>query len=482
MSSIETHFSQSEDKILSINQAPYQPTWDSLQQHPVPQWFDDAKFGIYFHWGPYSVPAYDNEWYSRNMYIPGHKANEHHLATYGDLSEFGYKDFIPMFTAEHFDAEEWTDLFQKAGARFVGPVTEHADGYSMWDSQINPFNAAQTGPKRDIVAEMEKAVRARGLNFIATLHHKWLWAWYPTTDLTTDASDPAYASLYGPPTQREDFEDPKPDDAFCDTFVDKIKEVIDGYQPDLLYFDARLDTISERHRQDFVAYYYNKAAEWGREVAVTYKNEDLPEGAGIFDLERGRMSGLRDFKWLTDDSICWNSWADLHEPSYKSVKRLIDGLVDIVSKNGNLLLNIPPTADGRIPDPIRERLLGMGAWLDVNGEAIYGTRPWQAYGEGPTEVFEGHFSEKDNPDLTASDIRFTTKPDALYAIVMGWPEGALHIASLVPGTLPSERIGSVELLGLDGALEWSQDETGLTVEVPEIGANDHAYSFKITYA
>ena len=459
---------------------PYQPSWSSLQAHPNPAWFDDAKFGIYFHWGPYSVPAFDNEWYSRNMYIPGHVAHAHHVATYGPVDQFGYKDFIPLFTGEHFNAEEWTTLFRRAGARFVGPVTEHADGFSMWDSKVNSFNAARMGPKRDIVAEMARAVRAQGLNFIATLHHMWLWAWYPTTDPTTDASNRAYADLYGPPTQREDFQDPHPDDAFCDLFVAKIKEVVDAYHPDLLYFDARLDTISERHRLAFATDYYNQAAARGQQVAITYKNEDMAAGAGILDVERGRMRDLKPFKWLTDDSICWKSWAHLHEPEYKSPKRIIDGLVDIVSKNGNLLLNIPPTADGRIPDPVQARLLEIGAWLDLNGEAIYGTRPWTRYGEGPTEVFEGHFSEKENAEMTAADVRFTTKENALYAIVLGWPSGPLTIQSLTDPALPMQQIDAVHLLGVDDALSWSMDDRGLHVDLPNQAPCDHAVTLKLS--
>ncbi len=462
------------------NQTP--PEWTALQAHPVPAWFDDAKFGIYCHWGPYSVPAFDTEWYSRNMYIPGHKANLHHLETYGPVSQFGYKDFIPMFTAEHFDPDAWTDLFRRAGARYIGPVSEHADGFSMWDSRVNPFNAARMGPQRDVVGEMARAVREQGLHFLATFHHMWLWAWYPTTDPNADASDPAYADLYGPPTRPEDFQNPRPDEAFCDRFVAKIKEVVDAYQPDVMYFDSRLATISDRHRRAFIAYYYEQAEKWGREVTVTYKNEDLPPGVGILDVERGRMRDAKPFKWMTDDSICWRSWAHLHEPSYKSAKRIIDGLVDIVSKNGNLLLNVPPTADGRIPEPVQERLLEIGDWLAINGEAIYGTRPWRVYGEGPTEVHEGHFSEKENAEMTAADVRFTAKPDALYAIVMGWPGEQIRISSLTPERLPAAQIAGVELLGVEGSLPWQQTGDGFTVDLPrQAPPSPHAVTLKIAF-
>lgn len=338
------------------------------------------------------------------------------------------------------------------------------------------------GPKRNIVAEMEKAVRKQGMKFITTFHHMWLWAWFPTFDKALDTSDPAHAGLYGPFTQPSAFDEPQPDDAFCDLFVNKIKEVVDAYEPDLLWFDARMDTINEKHRQDFVAYYYNQAEKWGREVGITYKNEDLAAGSGILDVERGRMSGLRPFKWLTDDSICWKSWAHLHKPEYKSVKRLVDSLVDIVSKNGNLLLNIPPTADGRIPNPVRERLLGIGEWLQVNGEGIYGTRPFHTFGEGPTQVQEGHFSEKDNPDFTAADIRYTTKEKTIYAICMGWPTKEINLKSIQPQIVAPAQITSVKLLGTDDQLTWNLDDTGLTISPPQARPCEHAITFKISLA
>ncbi|KAA3664428.1 MAG: alpha-L-fucosidase [Chloroflexi bacterium] len=461
---------------------PYTLAWESLQQHPDPQWFDDGKFGIYFHWGPYSVPAFDNEWYSRNMYLEGHVAHEHHKSTYGPLSQFSYKEFIPMFTGEHFDADEWSDLFKRSGAKFAGPVAEHADGFAMWDTKYSPYHSVAMGPKRNIVAEMEKAVRKHGMKYITTFHHMWLWAWFPTFNKELDTSDPANAGLYGPFTEPGAFDEPQPDDAFCDLFINKIKEVVDAYEPDLLWFDARMDTISEKHRQDFVAHYYNQAEKWGREVGITYKNEDLAAGSGILDVERGRMSGLRPFKWLTDDSICWKSWANLHEPEYKSVKRLVDSLVDIVSKNGNLLLNIPPEANGRIPDPVRERLLGIGEWLKVNGEGIYGTRPFHTFGEGPTQVQEGHFSEKENADFTAADIRYTTKDKTIYAICMGWPTNEITLKSIQPQIVAPAQITSVELLGAADQLMWKLDDTGLTISPPNTRPSEHAITFKINLA
>jgi alpha-L-fucosidase len=459
----------------------YQPTWESLQSHPNPQWFDDAKFGIYFHWGPYSVPAFDTEWYSRNMYRPGRKDHEHHLATFGPLDKFGYKDFIPLFGAGHFNPDEWVDLFVRAGARFAGPVAEHADGFSMWDSRVNPWNAARMGPKRDVVGEMAKAVRKRGLHFIATFHHQWLWAWYPTFDPAVDASKPEFAGLYGPPVSPAAWNYKSqseliPNDAFCREWEAKVKEVIDRYQPELIYFDSRLGNIAERYRLDLVAYYYNHR----KQSVVTYKNKDLAEGSGILDLERGRMADLASFKWLTDDAMSWKSWCYIEDDDLKSPKRLIDELVDIVSKNGNLLLDIGPKADGTIPEPVRERLLAVGAWLRRNGEAIYGTRPWETFGEGPTQVKNGAFGEKNIADLTARDIRFTVKGKTLYAILMGWPGAEATIHSLAADrTLPCGPIARIDLVGADGPLKWSQNAQGLTVQMPAEKPGDYAFVLRI---
>ena len=464
--------------------APYAPTWDSLASHPVPGWLADAKFGIYYHWGPYSVPAFDNEWYSRNMYQQGTRAYAHHLATYGDLATFGYKDFVPRLTATHFDAGAWVDLFIEAGARFAGPVATHADGFVMWDSKVTRWNAAAMGPHRDTVGEMARAVRQRGLKFMASFHHCWLWGWYPTGDPAVDAGDPAYADLYGPSAPASAFHPtntPLPTPGFQGWWSALLEEAVDAYLPDLLYFDSRLTIIDEARRRDFVAYYYNKAAEAGREVTVTYKDQDLAPGSGVVDWERGRLEGLSPVLWQSEDAIDWHSWSHVSEPSYKSTKRLIDQLVDIVSKNGYFLLDITPTAEGEIPAPVQTRLRELGSWLRTNGEAIYGTRPWVVYGEGPTPVKSGHFGESAIPDLTAQDIRFTTGNGNLYAIAMGRPpDGVVNIASLATGAAGwPGGIGRVELVGSPGELTWTRDERGLAVHLPPAMPSAHALVLRI---
>ncbi|WP_282135398.1 alpha-L-fucosidase [Seonamhaeicola maritimus] len=483
----------------------YAADWESLKQHQTPDWFLDAKFGIYCHWGPYSVPAYETEWYAHWMYVnadnpearkgKAHKIYDYHVKTYGPLDKFGYKDFIPMFKAEKFDAAEWADLFEKAGAKFAGPVSEHADGFAMWDSQLTEWDAKDMGPKRDIMGELAEEIRKRDMKFIATFHRQWLFGWYPTWDETTDASDPKYAGLYGPklkkgdnkmPRSKHDIDNgvekyyPVADQTFNDDWLNRLKEIIDKYDPDLVWFDNKMDIVSEEHRKGFLQYYYNEAEKKGQEVVSTYKFYDFAEGSAVYDLERARMSEKKEFPWLTDDSIDWKAWCHISDPDYKSTNRLIDFLVDVVSKNGAVLLNITPRADGTIPEPVKERLLEMGQWLKVNGEAIYGTRTFEIYGEGDAKVVEGHLSERNNDDNTAKDIRFTTKGDTLYAIALDWPESnELVINSLKKGNnLLTKEIKSIDFIGGPQNLKFEVKEDGLHIQLPE-KTGDHAFSFKI---
>lgn len=474
-------------KPAELKEDKFTADWKSMKQFEVPEWFRDAKFGIYFHWGVYSVPAYETEWYSHYMYVPDHPIRKYHEETYGPLDEFGYKDFIPMFTAEKFDADQWAALFKAAGARFAGPVTEHADGFAMWDSELTQFDAMDMGPKRDIVGELEKAIRQEEMKFITTFHHTWLHGWYPTWDETLGTTDPENEDLYGPivPStawvMARENPVPMPDSAFNKRWHERIIEVIDKYQPDLIYFDNKLDLIDENVRLDFLSYYYNQAESWDKDVLVTYKFEDLKPWAGVLDLERARMSELKKFPWLTDDSVDWGSWCNVQNPDYKSTNRLVDFLVDVVSKNGCVLLNVTPTAEGEIPEGVKERLLEVGEWLKINGEAIYATRPWKIYGEGPTEVVEGHLSERENADNTAEDIRFTMNGNRIYAICLDIPTSKkITIRALSPeNALLLEEVKSVKLLGSDQEISWDVDEYGMTISLQEIPLLDYAISFRI---
>ena len=460
----------------------FELTWESLKGHEAaPEWFRDAKFGIYFHWGVYSVPAFGNEWYPRNMYIKTSREYKHHVAKYGDPTKLGYADFVPMFKAEKFDAEAWADLFAKAGARFAGPVAEHHDGFSMWASKLTPWNAKDMGPKRDIAGELAQAIRKRGMKFVVSFHHARnnLWEKQPgrwtghyefvKKDFPSLLDDPKRAILYGY----------MPREKFLELWLGKLKEVIDGYRPDLMWFDSWLDEIPDPVKMQYLAYYFNKAGEWGADVVVTRKQQDLPLELSVEDFEKGRLDRLADHAWLTDDTISKGSWCYTDNLQIKPLSEVLHVFIDIVSKNGCLLLNISPMADGTIPDNQRDVLLGMGAWLGRFGEAIYGTRPWVVFGEGPTKMGKsGHFVGTVN--YTPQDIRFTTKGDVLYAIFLGAPKGAATIASLAKGSgLFAGEAKAVSLLGHEGRLEYTQDDKGLHVTFPAKLPDELAVVLKI---
>lgn len=422
--------------------------WTSLGRHnEAPEWFRDAKFGIYFHWGVYSVPAFGSEWYPRNMHRKDSEVYEHHLQTYGDPSEFSYHDFVPKFKAEHFNAKQLADLFKKAGARFAGPVAEHHDGFSMWASKLNPWNAKERGPKRDIVGEMEKAIRRNGMRFITSFHHafnnqhpidRYPTGYYPRVEgWPTASDDPELRVLYGN----------LPRDEFLALWKGKLTEVVDNYMPDIIWFDFVLGDIPEDVRKEFLAYYLNRADEQGKEVVITYKGNDLPREVGVEDFEKGRLDHLTDYTWLTDDTISWGSWCYTQDLQIKSAETIVHALIDIVSKNGVLLLNVSPRANGVIPENQKNVLLEIGSWLKTNGEAIYETRPWKVFGQGPTRLEkEGSFVGR--LDYTAQDIRFTQSKDgqAFYAIVLGWPEREIILNTVKVNSFDEK--AQIKILGI----------------------------------
>ena len=418
----------------------YEPTWESLTNYTVPEWFQNAKLGIFIHWGVYAVPAFDNEWYPRFMYRDeisrkGPNYFQYHREQHGPQSEFGYKDFIPHFKAEKWDPAAWVELFQAAGAKYIVPVAEHHDGFPMYASDYTEWNAAKMGPQRDIIAELEKVVRAQGLKFGVSSHRAFNWRYYTYAD-DFDTTNPAYSGLYSPAHP----EDEPASEAFLEDWFGRTKELIDKFQPDVLWFDFgwHFDEF-EPYRPQVAAYYYNRALEWGKGVALNYKDK-FPPGTAVYDIERGKLDDIREEYWQTDTSVSYKSWSYIKDDEFKTVTTLVHDLVDIVSKNGNLLLNVGPKADGTIPDEAANLLRGLGAWLEINGEAIYGTRPWQIYGEGETEVATGHMTERTNKAFTATDVRFTTKDDTLYAICLGWPDDVFKIKSLGAkgGSLPAK--------------------------------------------
>lgn len=468
----------------------YEETWESLAAHnEAPDWFRDAKFGIYFHWGVYAVPAFGSEWYPRNMHFEHRKEYAHHIEKYGSLEEFGYHDFVPLFKAEKFDAKEWVSLFKKAGARFAGPVAEHHDGFSMWDSEVTSWNSMGKGPKRDILGELKKEIEANDMKLIATFHHarnlqryknqpeekEFRHSHYPLFEGTAPSQDDSELNyLYGNiPEQKWEKE----------VWLGKLKEVVDKYEPDIMWFDSWLDQISEEKRKEFCAYYLNQAQTWDKEVVIVRKQDDLPLEVSVDDLEKSRKNELDEKVWMTDETVSTGSWCYTENLTIKPTKDLVHVLVDIVSKNGVLLLNVSPKADGTIPDDQKQALIGIGSWLDQHGEAIYGTKPWYTFGEGPTVEPEGHFKNHKEflkVKYTSEDIRYTVKGSTIYATVLGSRSNAFTMKAFAKSNLKDALdIKNVSILGSDREVEWNYSDEGLTIAAGLELTNDIAQVLKI---
>ncbi|MHB1540968.1 MAG: alpha-L-fucosidase [Steroidobacteraceae bacterium] len=462
---------------------PFTASWRSLEAYHAPRWFRNAKFGIFIHWGVFSVPAFQNEWYSRNMYVKDSLAYDYERAVYGPQAKFGYKNFIAKFTMAKFNPKAWAALFKRAGARYVVPVAEHCDGFAEYNSKFTLWDAARMGPKQDLVGELEKAVHADGMRFGVSSHRAEHWWWYhPGTKYDSDVDNPRYAGLYGPaepmnlpgvhgrgepnPSQLQDWLPPSK--AFLRDWLARSTELVDEYHPDLIYFDWWINQPAfAPYLKKMAAYYYNAAAARHQGVVLTYKLHAFPRGAAVLDIERGKLNALSLRPWQTDTSVSLDSWGYVRHDHYRTARSLLTDLIDIVSKNGNMLLNIGPRANGTIPEKVRRILLRMGAWLKVNGQAIYGTRPWVLYGEGPTLSPTGSlkdFGQKYTPE----DIRFTQKHGVLYALGLARPNDAKVLIRVLYATTPYLHgpITQVSLLGDAAPVRWRQTPDGLLVRLP----------------
>ncbi len=452
------------------------------QNYNIPEWFKDAKFGVFIHWGVYSVPAFESEWYPRNMYQKDSKAYQHHIETYGALTEFGYKDFIPMFKAEKFDADEWVSLFKEAGIKYVVPVAEHHDGFSLYNSVGNKWNSVDMGPRKDIIGELKEASLEQGLHFGLSSHRaENAWFFNGGKDIPSDVQNPEYSSLYG-----ECLEWPGGQGVECPegagfneqsmkNWLVHTYELVDLYQPELIWFDWTVGKLPFQSTfYQFLAYYYNSAIDWNKGVVV---NTKLGYGNNIqvFDIERGKSDKILKFPWQTDTSVGKKSWGYIDGEESKTPNQIVDDLVDIVSKNGNLLLNIGPKPDGTITLQQQDVLRKIGGWLNVNGEAIYGTRPWTLAAEGEVTGTAGAFTDNEESQYTAQDIRFTTKGDILYAISLNWTDEEITIRSIDENL----RVKQVSMLGSDEALVWSQSPEGLVVSFPKEKPSAYAHALKI---
>lgn len=470
--------------------APYEPTWESLSKHnEAPEWFADAKLGIYFHWGLYSVPAYGSEWYPYYMYREGH-IQDHHIKTYGKPSEFNYHDFVPMFTAEQFDAEDWAQLFEEAGAKFAGPCAQHHDGFAMWDSSVNPWNVAERGPKQDITGKLATAVRARNMRLITTFHHarngqrhqstpeEWggynsHFAYHP--DFATSSTDPILSKLYGNMPEAE----------FNEYWLAQLKEVINQYSPDIIWFDSWLKLIPQEHRKQFATYYLNEARKKGQEVVIAYKQTDMPDTVGVLDIEQGGKKDLSESVWLTDVTLSTRSWCYIEGQKYKPAELVVRNMIDVWSKNGVVLLNISPRADGVIPNEQRDILKRIGQWMSKHAEAVYETRAYSTNGFGSAKAADGsHGGQSATVEYTASDGRFMISKDGktLYLFMLGEPRvgSEIEIGELAKHCyFPEGGIKRITVIGTDAEVSWRHGERNFYLQVPSVEMDEIATVFRI---
>jgi alpha-L-fucosidase len=503
--------------IPAVPAGPFGESWDSIEKnYQDPAWFRDGKFGIMMHWGIYSVPAHASEWYVRYMYGGNVLAGDGggnaevvkwHTEHFGPPTKFGYKDFLPMYTAAKWDPDAWAALFKQAGAKYVLAPGEHHDGFSNWDSAINPYNAKNFGPHRDLDGDLIKALEKVGLKTGISDHSAFHFYFIPALP-GSDQYDPQWANFYNVADRSESARV-----KFMHDWVAKRIETIEKYRPDMLWFDMNTDHSWDPLKLRVAAYYFNRARQWNKQVGISAKQSAWVTGQ-IMDYEREGRSPmeLTDWVWQPDDPIT-NKFGYVSDQKPYPADQFVWKIVENVSKNGNFLLNISPRADGTIPQEQQDVLLAIGKWLGVNGEAIYSTRPWIKYGEGPAadgaaaamvearaKGFAGRTNGQNQGNqivgggglprkgYTPQDIRFTKHGDTLYATVMSWPgdEAVITSLALSPSNgfaadkSPPGKIEKVELLGHAGALAFTQDAAGLHVKFPAEKPCDYAYALKIT--
>ena len=492
---------------------PYKPTWNSLLQYDAPEWYRDAKFGIWAHWSPQCVPE-DGDWYARNMYMQGSKQNKFQLEHYGPPSTFGYKDLCPQWTLLNWEPDALIERYKKAGARLFIALANHHDGFDAWNSKHHSWNSVNLGPHRDVVGIWADAARKQGLRFGVTVHQARNWWWFQTShgadktgplagvpydgDLTLmegkgqwwEGYDPQ--QLYG----AKHPDNALPDISYVKNFYDRTRDLIDQHNPDLLYFDNSLFPLGWGG-MNIASYFYNNnlRTHGGRMEAVATVKQvpDRLAKSVVADYERGLTSEIMRYPWQSETCIGqWHYNRALYEQpgeygGYLQPQDVIHWLIDTVSKNGTFILNIPGKPDGTIDSKEIAVLDKITEWMQRNGEAIYATRPWKIYGEGPDMVKSGSFQGNSISKLNAKDIRFTRNKanTAIYAIALGWPAGEFVIQSL--GTASATQPGKikfVQLLGTSEKLKWKQTAEGLRVELPRgyQPATDFAAALKVSVA
>jgi alpha-L-fucosidase len=479
----------------------FEGTRHSLESYRIPDWFRDAKFGIWAHWGPQSAVE-EGDWYARNMYIQGQEQYRYHVEHYGHPSKVGYKDIVGDWKAAKWDPDHLMDLYKKAGAKYFVSMGVHHDNFDLWDSKYNRWNAAKMGPMRDVVGEWAKAARNHGLRF-GVSEHLWIsYKWFgpshgsdktgPLAGVPYDGADPNFADLYHDAfsgrfsTGEFEWNDNDIPDSWKRHYLDRITDLIDKYHPDLLYTDGHLPF--EDVGLKMVAHLYNTSASLhGGNNEAVYNSKDAFDcaiGTCALDHERGVADGIAPNPWQTD--TCIGQWHYKRGQQYKSAKKVIDLLTDIVSKNGNLLMNFPLPNSGELDYEEKVTLDGVTKWMEINSDGIYSSRPWKIYGEGPstaTKLVTSNFNEDKQKDLTSDDVRFTAKGGSVYAFVMGWPakDAVVKALGLASDQAPGA-IRNVSLLGYNGKLDWKQDESSLRVKMPPEKLSDIGITLKVDLA
>jgi len=472
---------------LPVYQGKYKPTDESLKEYKYPEWFTDAKFGIWAHWGPQAVPR-QGDWYAMALYGRDYydcekeiyrKANSdytYHLAHYGHPSEFGYKDIIPLWKAERWNPEELMKLYKRVGAKYFVSMGTHHDNFFLWNSKLHKWNSVNMGPKKDVVGLWQAAAKKEGLYFGVSEHLGASYTWFQPSHRSDklgdkagvpyDGNNPEYQDLYHAAAEPGDNGWLTKNPVWQRQWYDRIQELIDNYHPDLLYSDSGLPF--EDVGRNMIAHYYNQDAKSKTKKGVVYTCKQVSEGRWVHDRERGVAEGISEFPWQTDTSI--GDWYYRTGQKYMTGPEVVQMLIDIVSKNGNLLLNIVQTPEGDLEEDVLNILENIATWMADNGEAIYGTHPWKVYGEGPSVTEnqdKGHFGGlKDVRAYQSTDFRFTLKGKTLYAFCMETPSGDIHVKSLGLKTPTGKKVSSVKLLGSKEKLKWSQNDEELIIQKP----------------
>ena len=520
-----------------IAPGPFEPTWEShVKSYRTPDWYRDAKFGMWAHWTAQCVPE-QGDWYARNMYIQGSPAYNYHVKTYGHPSKFGFKDIDHLWTAAKWEPEKLISLYKRAGAKYFFALGTHHDNFDAFDSKFQDWNAVKFGPKRDVVGTWAKVAREAGLRFGVSNHSSWASRWlqpaygydgegplagvrYDAYTLTkADGKGTWWEGLYpqdlytGRSVVMPDGltsaaavrawvtanaslakSNPMPAAAFCENWFIRCQDMIDKYQPDVLYFDTNELPLGQIGL-DVVTHYYNSSAtrNGGKtDVVVNGKHiEPAHVGAFVEDIERATANAIRPDSWQTDTCIGdWHYKRSLYDSNgYKTVQEIVTTLADVVSKNGNLMLNIPLRGDGSIDDKEETFLAGLTAWMDINSEGIYASRPWKIYGEGPSTAARGGARGPRGgargggaPALTSEDIRFTTKGDTLYAYLLARPAAPRALIKSLASNSPQltgRKVIDVTLLGFPDKLEFTQDVQGLSIRLPDHPPGEHTVAFRI---